>query len=221
MRQETIHSNVTVIGGGLAGVCAAIAAARLGQQVALVHNRPVLGGNSSSEVRVWVCGATAHGNNRYARETGIMGELFIENQYRNPEGNPYIWDLTILEAVRAEPNIQLFLNTDVRDVETNACSESTKITSVSGWMMGSERQLRFESDMFLDCTGDGIIGFLAGAQYRLGREAQHEYNESWAPSKPMKLHWVARFYSILKMLVNQLPMLHQASLKISPQHRSL
>ncbi|WP_379151120.1 FAD-dependent oxidoreductase [Paenibacillus sp. sgz5001063] len=181
MRQETIHANVTVIGGGLAGVCAAIAAARLGQQVALVHNRPVLGGNSSSEVRVWVCGATAHGNNRYARETGIMGELFIENQYRNPEGNPYIWDLTILEAVRAESNIQLFLNTDVRDVETNACSESKEITSVSGWMMGSERQLRFESDMFLDCTGDGLIGFLAGAQYRLGREAQHEYNESWAP----------------------------------------
>lgn len=85
MRTEMVKSDVTVVGGGLAGMNAAIAAARLGLKVALVQNRPVLGGNSSSEVRVWVCGATGHGVNRYARETGIMGELFIENQYRNPE----------------------------------------------------------------------------------------------------------------------------------------
>src|SRR5699024_4857250 len=75
---ETVQKDVTVIGGGLAGVCAAIAAARQGARVALVQNRPVLGGNSSSEVRVWVCGATAHGVQHYARETGIMGELFLE-----------------------------------------------------------------------------------------------------------------------------------------------
>lgn len=73
MKHELVKPDITVIGGGLAGVCAAISAARLGQQVALIQNRPVLGGNSSSEVRVWVCGATAHGINRYARETGIMG----------------------------------------------------------------------------------------------------------------------------------------------------
>jgi succinate dehydrogenase/fumarate reductase flavoprotein subunit len=93
MKQETVNTDITVIGGGLAGVCAAVAAARLGQTVALVQNRPVLGGNASSEVRVWVCGATGHGVNRYARETGIMGEMFVENQYRNPEGNPYLWTL--------------------------------------------------------------------------------------------------------------------------------
>lgn len=85
-----------MIGGGLAGVCAAIAAARLGRTVALVNNRPVLGGNSSSEVRVWVVGATAHGNNHNAREGGIMGELFVENQFRNPDGNPYYWDTVVL-----------------------------------------------------------------------------------------------------------------------------
>src|SRR5688572_26308090 len=107
MNQEEVRSDITVVGGGLAGVCAAVAAARLGQKVSLVQNRPVLGGNSSSEVRVWVCGATAHGTNRYARETGIMGELFVENQFRNPDGNPYFWDLVVLEAVRAEPNIEL------------------------------------------------------------------------------------------------------------------
>ncbi len=88
-------------------ICAAIGAARQGSTVALVQNRPVLGGNSSSEVRVWVCGATAHGVQHFARETGIMGELFVENQYRNPRGNPYYWDLVLLEAVRAEPRISL------------------------------------------------------------------------------------------------------------------
>lgn len=181
MRNETAVSDITVIGGGLAGVCAAVAAARLGQKVALVQNRPVLGGNSSSEVRVWVCGATAHGINRYARETGIMGEMFVENQYRNPDGNPYLWDLIVLETVRAEPNITLFLNTDVHEVEADGDSDARQIRSVTGWMMGSERRIRFESPVFLDCTGDGLVGFLAGAKYRLGREARSEYGEEWAP----------------------------------------
>ncbi|MFM9328146.1 FAD-dependent oxidoreductase [Paenibacillus mesotrionivorans] len=181
MREEVVRSDITVVGGGLAGVCAAVAAARLGQTVALINNRPVLGGNSSSEVRVWVCGATAHGTNRYARETGIMGELFTENQYRNPEGNPYFWDLTILETVRAEPNISLFLNTDVHEVEADGDADNRVIRSVTGWMMGSERRIRFESSMFLDCSGDGLVGFLAGAKYRIGREAFSEYGEDWAP----------------------------------------
>ncbi|WP_409344078.1 FAD-dependent oxidoreductase [Paenibacillus sp. MBLB4367] len=184
MRNETVLTDITVVGGGLAGVCAAISAARLGQTVALVHNRPVLGGNSSSEVRVWVCGATGHGINRYAREGGIMGELFVENQFRNIDGNPYIWDMVILEAVRAESNIKLYLNTDVHEVEADGDEQERKIRSVTGWMMGSERRIRFQSSMFLDCTGDGLVGFLAGAKYRIGREAQEEYGEDWAPLVP-------------------------------------
>ena len=181
MKHEQVKTDITVIGGGLAGVCAAVAAARLGQTVSLINNRPVLGGNSSSEVRVWVCGATAHGTQRYARETGIMGEMFVENQYRNPEGNPYLWDLVVLETVRAEQNIQLFLNTDVHEVESERQEEDRVIHSVTGWMMGSERKIRFESNMFIDCTGDGLVGFLAGAKHRIGREAKEEYNEDWAP----------------------------------------
>ncbi|GGD69739.1 FAD-dependent oxidoreductase [Paenibacillus nasutitermitis] len=181
MRNESLQFDVTVIGGGLAGLCAAIAAARLGSKVALVHNRSVLGGNSSSEVRVWVCGATAHGTNRYARETGIMGELFVENQYRNKEGNPYIWDLVLMEAVRAEANISLFLNTDVHEVDAEGGEDNRNIKSVTGWMMGSERRIQFHSPMFLDCTGDGLVGFLAGARHRIGREAKSEYQEDWAP----------------------------------------
>ncbi|CAM4141014.1 FAD-dependent oxidoreductase [Paenibacillus alkaliterrae] len=181
MKLEHVLSDITVIGGGLAGVCAAVAAARLGQTVSFVNNRPVLGGNSSSEVRVWVCGATAHGTQRYARETGIMGEMFVENQYRNREGNPYLWDLVVLETVRAEKNIRLFLSTDVHEVEADGPEEDRIIHSVTGWMMGSERKIRFESNMFIDCTGDGLVGFLAGANYRIGREAKEEFNEEWAP----------------------------------------
>jgi hypothetical protein len=181
MKNETVQTDITVIGGGLSGVNAAIAAARLGQKVALIQNRPMLGGNSSSEVRVWVCGATSHGVNRYARETGIMGEMFVENQYRNPDGNPYLWDMVVLESVLAEPNIQLFLNTDVHEVEAYGDEDDRRIASVTGWMMGSERRIRFESELFLDCTGDGLVGFLAGAQHRIGREAKDEYNEDWAP----------------------------------------
>ncbi|MER6000074.1 FAD-dependent oxidoreductase [Nonomuraea angiospora] len=180
MRSETLSRDVTVVGGGLAGVNAAVAAARLGRTVALVTNRPVLGGNSSSEIRVWVVGATGHGKNHNAREGGIMGELFLENQYRNPHGNPYFWDTTVLDLVRQEPNIALFLNTDVREV---SCSAG-RIDSVAGWMMGSERLITFESPIFLDCTGDGLVGHLAGARHRIGREGRAEHGEPWAPEVP-------------------------------------
>ncbi|MET8473762.1 FAD-dependent oxidoreductase [Streptomyces sp. NPDC006422] len=181
MRDEQIQHDIAVIGGGLAGVCAAVAAARLGRRVALVHNRPVLGGNSSSEVRVWVCGATAHGVHRYARETGIMGELYTENQYRNPEGNPYYWDQVVLDAVLAEPLIDLYLNTDVREVEAEGPEDERVVRSVTGWMMGSERRITFRAQQFLDCTGDGLVGHLAGARHRIGREARSEFDEPWAP----------------------------------------
>ncbi|MFD6426793.1 FAD-dependent oxidoreductase [Streptomyces sp. NPDC060198] len=181
MREEEVHYDIAVIGGGLAGTCAAIAAARLGRRVALVNNRPVLGGNASSEIRVWVCGATAHGVHRWARETGIMGELYTENQYRNPEGNPYYWDQVVLDAVRAEPNIDLYLNTDVREVEASGPDDSREVRSCTGWMMGSERRITFHARQFLDCTGDGLLGHLAGAHYRIGREAQAEFDEPWAP----------------------------------------
>ncbi|MFC4243410.1 FAD-dependent oxidoreductase [Gryllotalpicola reticulitermitis] len=181
MRDEELHSDVTIIGGGLAGVCAAIAAARNGRSVALINNRPVLGGNSSSEVRVWVVGATAHGFGHFAREGGIMGELFVENQYRNKWGNPYLWDALLYEKVTAEPGIRLFLNTDVRDVEAHGPGDARRIDAVTGWTMGSERRTTFTSPVFIDASGDGLIGLLAGAEFRIGREARAEYGESWAP----------------------------------------
>src|SRR5699024_889648 len=184
MSTETVHADIMIVGGGLAGVCAAIAAARQGRRVALAQNRPVLGGNSSSEVRVWVCGATAHGIHMFARETGIMGELCVENQYRNPDGNPYYWDLLLLEKVRAEENIELFLNTDITEVDAEDGPGGREIRAVTGWMSGSERRLRFEADAFIDCSGDGLVGHLAGAESRRGSEPRSEFDESWAPEHP-------------------------------------
>jgi len=186
MRTQTVEADIVVVGGGLAGVSAAVAAARTGRQVVLVNNRPVLGGNSSSEVRVWVCGATAHGNQRWARETGIVGEMYVENQYRNPEGNPVYWDDVVLDTVRREENLRLFLNTDVREVVASGPDDARRIESVTGWTMGSEILTTFVAPVFVDCTGDGLVGHLAGARYRLGKEGRDEFGEDWAPAEPVR-----------------------------------
>jgi phytoene dehydrogenase-like protein len=102
--KRTLHtveltSDIVIVGGGLSGVCCAITAARLGLSVTLIQDRPVLGGNASSEVRLWVLGATSHmgNNNRWARETGVIDELLVENLHRNPEGNALIFDTILLE----------------------------------------------------------------------------------------------------------------------------
>ena len=110
--------DIIITGGGLAGTCAAITAARAGAKVILVQDRPVLGGNSSSEVRLWILGATSHmgNNNRWAREGGVIDEILVENLYRNKEGNAVIFDTILLEKVDNEPNITLLLNTAVFDV---------------------------------------------------------------------------------------------------------
>ena len=115
---ESLSTDLVVIGGGLAGTCCAITAARAGIKVVLIQDRPVLGGNASSEVRLWILGATSHmgNNNRWAREGGVIDEILVENLYRNPEGNPLILDTIMLEKVVEEPNITLRLNTAVFEV---------------------------------------------------------------------------------------------------------
>jgi len=94
--------DLAVVGGGMAGVCAAVTAARQGLKVALVQDRPVLGGNASSEVRLWLLGATTQisSNNRWAREGGVINEIMVENLYRNREGNPLIFDTVLLKKLR-------------------------------------------------------------------------------------------------------------------------
>ena len=92
--------DVCVVGGGIAGICAAVAAARNGSKTALVHDRPVLGGNASSEIRMWISGAGTRV--RDLQETGIMEEVLLENMYRNPTRNFSIWDSILYEKVKFE-----------------------------------------------------------------------------------------------------------------------
>ena len=95
-------SDITVIGGGMAGICAAISAARHGSTVALVQDRPVLGGNASSEVRMHIVGATRHGKRKNLRETGIIEEILLENKFRNPEHSYGLFDTLLWEKIKLE-----------------------------------------------------------------------------------------------------------------------
>ena len=189
-------TDVAVIGGGLAGVCTAITAARAGCKVVLVQDRPVLGGNASSEVRLWILGATSHmgNNNRWAREGGVVDELLVENMYRNPEGNPLILDTIILEMVVNEPNITLLLNTAVYALEK---SDSDTIKSVRALCSQNSTAYEIVAPTFVDASGDGIVGFLAGAAFRIGAEAQSEFDEKLAPVAPSRdlLGHTIYFYS--------------------------
>ncbi len=180
LKTERLACDLTVIGGGLAGVCASITAARAGLKVVLVQDRPVLGGNSSSEVRLWILGATSHmgNNNRWAREGGVIDELLVENMYRNPEGNPLILDTILLEMVVNEPNITLLLNTAAHDLEK---SGPDTIKSMRAFCSQNSTAYEISAPLFCDASGDGIVGFLAGAAFRIGAEAQAEFGEKFAP----------------------------------------
>ncbi|MEI6078234.1 MAG: FAD-dependent oxidoreductase [Verrucomicrobiota bacterium] len=157
-------------------------AARAGSKVVLVQDRPVLGGNACSEVRLWILGATSHmgNNNRWAREGGVIDELLVENLYRNPEGNPLILDTIILEMVVNEPNITLLLNTAVNDLEK---SDADTIQSVHAFCSQNSTDYTITAAVFVDASGDGIVGFLAGAAFRIGAEARSEFGEQFAPDK--------------------------------------
>lgn len=174
---QTVNFDVTVVGGGMAGVCAAIAAARHGARTALIQDRSVLGGNSSSEMRVWTVGATAMGRNRYAAETGIIGELDLENLYRNPEGNPHIWDSILTDFVMREKNLTLYLNTTVLDTE----GTDAHLESIRAYQMSTETWFEIKSEFFIDCTGDGSLAVSAGVPFMRGREARACFGESLAP----------------------------------------
>ena len=182
-REIEASYEVVVIGGGLAGVCAAVAAARQGSKTAIVQDRPVFGGNSSSEIRVHTDGANSGG--AWARESGIIEEIGLENHLRNhdPHSSGMMnstWDLVILEKVKAEENLTYYLNTSAREV---AMDGKSRIAAVICHQLGSERTLKIKGKYFIDCTGDGTVGACAGALWRMGREAGSEFNESLAPEE--------------------------------------
>ncbi len=181
-KSVVLNCDLAITGGGTAGVCAAITAARQGTKVVLIQDRPVLGGNASSEVRLWILGATSHmgNNNRWSREGGVMDEILVENLHRNKEGNAVIFDTILLEKVLEEENITLLLNTAVYDVIK---SGDTKIDAVKAFNSQNSTEYVVEAPLFCDASGDGIVAFKAGASFRMGAESKEEFGELFAPDK--------------------------------------
>ena len=175
--QAAQEVDLCVVGGGMAGLCAALAAARHGASVVLMHERPVLGGNASSECRVHVCGADRHGALPYLRETGILEELRLENLRRNPHQSYSVWDLVLYEAARHQPHLTLMLNCTCLEAEM----AGNRISAVTGWQLTTETYQQVRAQIYADCSGDAILAPLTGARFRVGREARREYGEPAAP----------------------------------------
>ncbi len=177
-RKQTLDVEVAVIGGGLPGMCAAVAAARNGARTALVQDRPVLGGNASSEIRVHVNGVThlrPHGIPE--RETGIIEEILLHNRFRNPQESYPVWDHVLYDFVVREPNLELMLNTQAIE----ATMDGSRIVSARCWQLTTETEITVNADLFIDCSGDGLLAASAGAVFRTGREAASEFGEKYAP----------------------------------------
>ena len=166
---ETVKADFVVVGGGLPGTCAAVAAARRGIRVALVQDRPVLGGNASSEIRVW-----SGGEARY----DLVREL--RGRFMNRDGNLVLDDARRMRIVTDEKNITLRVSTRAFGVEKNA---DGTIAAVRALDLKHNRIVRFEAPLFCDATGDGWVGFWAGADWKMGREAKGEFGEDMAPDK--------------------------------------
>ena len=187
LTNKTITADLCVVGGGMAGICAAISAAREGAKVALIHERPVLGGNASSEIRIWISGA--HGRDN--RETGILEEIMLENLYRNPTKNYCIWDSILYDFVKREKNITLLLNCTCMDAQTD-CGDfeygrTVKIKSIKAYQMTTQTFFTVNAKYYADCSGDSILAPLTGAEYRYGREDKTEFNEKTYVDKPDKM----------------------------------
>ena len=169
---KTESFDIVIAGGGPSGMGAAIAAARLGSKVALIQDRPVVGGNASSEIEVPPMATWGKSQSDDLHVTGIVQEIF--GRIQGKTADPTL----MLSKITDEENITLFLNTRVTGVDMIG---ATQIKAVKGLDVFSGQRLRFEAPLFIDCTGHAWVGFYAGAEYRMGREARHEFNESLAP----------------------------------------
>ncbi len=186
LAEHRLQCDILVAGGGAAGVPCAIAAARCGVKVVLVQDRPVLGGNASSEIRMHMVGANAFGQHdrgiplkTEAREGGIVEEIRLENAVRNPQRSAAMCDLILYDLCRAEENLTLLLNTSV----TGVVLDGDAIVQAIADRQSTEDRFIITAKTFIDCTGDGRMGAEAGAPFMEGREARAAYGESLAPEK--------------------------------------
>lgn len=178
-KNQELEFDFAVIGGGLTGICAAIAAARHGAQTVLIQDRPVLGGNASSEIRMHICGASANRVKRDAEETGILHEILLDNKYCNDYHNFSIWDAVLMQKVKQTKNLTLLLNCSMQDVNVSG----DEITSVQCYQLTTEIHYTIRATIFADCTGNGTLSYIAGAEYRSGCEGQSEFGEPDAPEQ--------------------------------------
>ena len=170
---KPVKADLVVVGGGVAGICTAISAARQGLRTVLIQDRPLLGGCNSSEVRVHLGGRTNIGP--YKNLGDVVNEIGPAKGGNAKPGN-YYEDARKMEAVLAEKNIRLFLNTHATDVKKSG----SRITAVRARNIETNIETIFEAPLFVDCTGDANLGALAGADFRMGREAKSETGESRA-----------------------------------------
>jgi hypothetical protein len=181
---ETVPSagnfDLVVVGGGVAGTTAALTASRLGLKVALIQDRPVLGGNNSSEVRVHLGGRI--NLDPYPKLGDVVNEI-APLRGGNAQPGDYYEDEKKLEMVNAEENISLFLNYRAFSVE----KEGNAIKTVVARHIETAEELSFSAPLFADCTGDGTVGYLAGADFAMGRESKADFNEPTAPEQPDKM----------------------------------
>ncbi len=180
IHQQKKHYDVIVVGGGMAGVCAAIASARHGARTAIVQNRSMFGGNASSEIRMHILGAGCHMAKSNVNETGILMEILLANKARNPAHTFAVWDTVLWEKVRFQDNLDAFLNTNIDDVQV----EGGKIRQITGHQNTTETEFLLTADIFIDATGHGTLGVMADAESRMGSEGQAEFQEPNAPAEP-------------------------------------
>ncbi|MBC7928834.1 MAG: FAD-dependent oxidoreductase [Bryobacteraceae bacterium] len=179
MTMVDLQTDVFIAGGGLAGVCAALSAARNGAKVVLVQDRSRLGGNSSSEVKMHIVGSSSHTARPGWREGGLMEELRLDDAVNNPQRCWELWDLMLYDKVVTEPNITLLLETILYSVTMKQGS----IAQVMARCDKSEHLYRVKANVYVDATGDSRLGLESGAEFRTGRETRSEFNESLAPEK--------------------------------------
>lgn len=181
----TNNYDFVVCGAGLAGMIAAVSAARHGLKTALLNDRSVPGGNASSEIGVVIQGSSHHGLNYsvYAKETGLVDELRSKLDYvvaRCGYDVAAACDAVFLDFLYAEPNLALYLNTVVTDVRT----QEEKIAAVYAYQMRRDERLEFLAPLYADCTGDAVVAYKAGADISMGAEAKDEFNEKSADPLP-------------------------------------
>ena len=172
--------DLVVVGAGIAGMSAAVSAARLGCKVALLNDRLVIGGNNSSEIRVHLGGRIEAGP---YKELGNLQKEFGPTRGGNAQPADYYEDQKKMDWLLKEKNVSLFTNYRAIAVE----KEGDRITTVIAKHIETGEEKRFEAPLFSDCTGDGTIGYLAGADYRMGRESRDEFGESTAPEQADKM----------------------------------